>query len=307
MTALDAWLGDSAGKYAKRALEAFVTGDLGDFVLFGGVAIEHAVKTKLAREHPTFLAARDSFSSVIALHRATDANRIPSGTKTVGAREAMVRLFALYPELKAEVEPAQEILALRNGEAHMGAGDETQRRRVLVTFLRAIQALLVMEPGDFWQPHYDLVKTSLDDRAVDVDREVATRMANARISFGKLVEAQETAYQTPLLGLAESRRDSLVDRSDNLPIDCPVCGSPAILSGVTNETGFETSEDSDGVVDAWPVLTFFAERLACELCGLKLDEVDQIRQAGVGTSFRNDDISLEEWVAMNYHDEDHDF
>ena len=124
-------LSESAASYATRALEAYVMDDLSDFVLFAGIAIEHAAKAKLARANPAFLAGRD-FRSAVALSRASDdVRKLPPGTKTVGAAEALSRAAALEPSLSSHLDAAQEVIALRNGEAHLGLGDENQRRRVL--------------------------------------------------------------------------------------------------------------------------------------------------------------------------------
>ena len=66
-----------------RALESYVTEAYGDFVLFGGVAIEHACKAKLARINSVFLAPDRGFESAVALERGhQDVGRLSAEVKT---------------------------------------------------------------------------------------------------------------------------------------------------------------------------------------------------------------------------------
>ena len=300
MASIGSTLSRSAGEYAQRALESYVTGAIADFVVFGGIAIEHALKAKLAKENVLFLAKRNDFKSALDLHRSEgDAGRLQSGTRTIGAADAIEYFCQLEPEMRGLIEPAHELVALRNGQAHLGVNDETQKRRVFVVFLRSIESLLNIESKEFWSPHHDLVSTTLDQESKEMERLVQEKMASARVSFDKGLAVLPDEQRNALLVLIESRVASRVDDSEILWADCPVCSSPAIVMGLTEQTDWDVDYDDGVATSAWPVLTFFAGTLECEACGLILDGDDEFEAAGLKSSWLNEAIDLDAWIEEN--------
>lgn len=299
-------MSQGAGSYAQRALESYAKGETGDFVLFGGMAIELAVKAKLSRENPLFLAPGNTFRSAIELHHSGgDMALVPSGTKTVGAMEAIDRLCQLQPDLRDVINPAREIVALRNGQAHMATADETQRRKVIVDFLRAIEALLQIEPEEFWDPHYDLVRAVLDEDSEETVRSVQERMTAARVAFDAGIAKLPDDQQSALFGIVENRVLSQVDDAETSLVSCPVCEWPALVSGATEQTGWDVDYDKEGFPEsASPELTFFAGIIECEACGLVLDGNDEIEAAGLDSSWLNEDIDLDSWIRENLVEDD---
>lgn len=71
---------------------------------------------------------------------------------------------------------------------------------------------------------------------------------------------------------------------------CPICESWGILNGYTED---DLVEDEDG---AFPALGFFAEAFNCDECGLSLEDVEELKLAGIDTHYdRSDDI--DRWFA----------
>ncbi len=68
----------------------------------------------------------------------------------------------------------------------------------------------------------------------------------------------------------------------------------------------EVDYDRDGNPEnAWPVLTFFAGGLECEVCGLELDGEEELQAAQLELSWQNEEVDLNEWMRANYLDDDH--
>ena len=111
-TTLADHLATSAERYSKRALQAFVGAEDADFFLFAGIAVEHAMKATLARAHPSYLAPGNDFSQAVLLTRsADDVSLVPSGTRTIGALEALTRLKHLDASFTNEA--VRELLRFR--------------------------------------------------------------------------------------------------------------------------------------------------------------------------------------------------
>src|SRR4051812_855664 len=91
-------LADAATRYAHRAVDAFIQEEFADFYLSAGIALEQAMKARLARENASFLAPDRGFKSAVVLWKTrADVDRLPVGTKTVGGVEAFRRVTELEP------------------------------------------------------------------------------------------------------------------------------------------------------------------------------------------------------------------
>jgi hypothetical protein len=77
-------------------------------------------------------------------------------------------------------------------------------------------------------------------------------------------------------------------------VDCPACGNPALASG-TYEVNWDVDVDHDDfgqpfLVGAEPTVTFFAGHLECRACGLGLDGLEELRAAGLASSWEMEGI-----------------
>jgi hypothetical protein len=285
-------LGYSAERHARRALVAFLADDLGDFHLFAGLALEHAMKARLVRESPAFIAPDKSFKSMLGLVRAADdIAELPVGSLSIGAAESADRVRQLDPTFRDHVLGTKGLLGHRNGQAHLGASDSTNANDDLVTFLKAINALLRRDQDSFWDPHQDYVRAVLDENAAEVLRSVQRSLSEARERF-----ADRTRHLNP--GQAEafgSRVEHDVDRGvadDVLKVDCPACESPALLSG---ENAPE-HDVQDG--DVW--IEFTAHLLECDACGLELDGEEELEAAGIEASQVNGAVDFSTFMREYY-------
>ena len=182
MTSIARALADSATRYAHRAVDNYVADDLVDFYLSAGIAIEQAMKARLARENIAFIAPDRAFTSAVELWRTRDDIKLlPVGTKTIGGAEAVARVAVIEKAFSPHADSVKEILRFRNGEAHIGAPGASDYRKVFVDFVAAITALLQVAPDVFWGKHSDLVRVTLDENSADIAREV-TEIARSRSS-----------------------------------------------------------------------------------------------------------------------------
>ena len=299
MTGLLDTLADSAATYARRALEAYVGDQQPDFFLFGGIAVEQALKARLVRANPAFIAPRDPFLAAVTFVRAADdVSLIPLGTPSVGAVEAVKRVLVLDKDLTPDLAGVEELFKLRNGEAHLGLIDDTTTRRTIVSFLRAINALLRIEPDRFWSPHHELVKTILDEDSAEVARTVAAKLAAAQMHYEQRVRllSKEEATMLSAVVEAEVKRRS---GPDAIAIICPACAAPVLLEG-ENTLDWEPEYDQDGVSGASPWVKFSGGNLLCETCDLELDGDEQLEAAGIEWQMQNDHADLEEWLSDYY-------
>jgi hypothetical protein len=279
-------LAAQAATHARRGLSAYLRGDDSEFFLFAGIAVELAMKTKLARENPAFLAPANKFDSAVALTRLSgDMDRLPPGLQTIGGGDALRRLEELDPAFRDHHRSVTEILGYRNGEAHLGTADATTRERTLVGFLRAVRALLRQGEDLFWAEHAEFVRTRLDELAEKEQREVAERISRARAALQQKFGQLSADQKATLLAAAGQHRDRLVDHRDVWPVECPACDGPGVAHGETEFVEWDGDEDGP-----FPVVQFYAHSVNCFTCGLSLNGQDQLEFAGLDAAWPNDEI-----------------
>lgn len=281
----------SAEKYCKRALTAFVGEDDPDFFLFAGIAVEHALKARLASENPAYLGPDRQFRSTVTLVRAAkDIAALPSGTRTIGAAEAFNRAVEIEPALKTHEPSVTELLAFRNGQAHLGVVDASKRRATAVSFFRIINALLKKKPASFWGHQQGLVKTMLDEDAEATAQAVAIKLSAARIRLDDLraLGDQFEAVRESAQRIMQVKQD---DRS--LALACPVCGENGLLVGA-NEVVF--SMEADDWESRTPEVHLFASRFRCDLCGLDLSGHEEIDEADLPSIVENPSLDPDDYM-----------
>jgi len=114
--------------------------------------------------------------------------------------------------------------------------------------------------------------------------------------------------QSKTLDLVE--RSVFVDGWYTYVTCCPICNSDGVLVGTTEDC-FEY--DMDGNPEGGG-LAFFADSFECDMCGLKLDDVEELRLAGMETDYDRSDEhdrwleekSAEYDYAYDYPEEDRD-
>lgn len=278
-------LAESAERYAKRALAAFVNEEDAEFALCAGIAVELAMKARLARENPVFVAPERNFPAVVALVRlGADVEKLPMGTHTATARQALERVEYLDPSFSAHSAGVRNLLLHRNGEAHLGLVDATRRRALGVSFFRAINGLLRVKADVFWAPHDRLVTALLDQEAETLKQAVEIKLAAARVRYEHLVglvhfDAVEASAQVAAVALASDT--SLVEQ-------CPVCSEETAIAVGDNH---EEVESDGGDWASWSVC-LWTSSFRCLMCGLSLESPEEIQAAGLPEALDNPHADL---------------
>lgn len=282
-------LAASAGRYARLALSEYAGNQSELFLLHAGLAIEHALKAKIARENAALLAPAKNYEAAIALGRASDdMARLPRLTKTIGAMDALAIAIVIDPSLKGPTNGVKALFEHRNGEAHMGhSGIECSRAEV-ADFLRAINALLRTDQDKFWDHNHQLVKDLLDERLEEAAAAVSLKVAAAKIRFQTRTGHLDPATLEGYLRMLELDRDKHLG-DESMPLECPACGSPATLHG-SNHLEFDVEVDRDGTQSAHYRVEFHADSLECGACSLFLSSEEELTLAGIDVVMDNDDV-----------------
>ena len=90
-----------------------------------------------------------------------------------------------------------------------------------------------------------------------------------------------------------SRTSVDADGWDEYVGECPVCHNEALLEG---NTDYGVEETAEGEFDDF--LTFIAESLKCDACGLYLQDPEELRLAGVERSYERS-TRMNQWYADN--------
>lgn len=304
MTSIVDALAKSAMKYAHRAVEHYVNGEHADFYLTAGIALEQAMKFRLAGENILFIAPDRSFTSAVELWRTReDIDSLPVGTKTIGGAEAVARVGVVEKTFLPHVESVREILRFRNGEAHIGAPGSVDHRKVFADCLAAVNALLRVPDDAFWDPHSDLVRVTLDETTAIVARHVAEKLGAAAATYRRRFSSLDEHQRSSLVHLAEgdaARRQS----DESLLRECPACGMDAAL--LHGENAVEVDIDVDHregvIVGTGHYVEFRADSLDCLACALELDGQEELEAAGYELAFPNDDADTDMFLREYYDD-----
>lgn len=295
-------LAEAATRYAHRAVASYIRGDYEDFYLSAGIALEQAMKARLARANVAFIAPDRHFRSALALWQTRDdVSKLPIGTRTIGGSEALERVKELEPGFDRHVESVRQVLRFRNGEAHLGAPGSSEHRRVFSDFARALTSLLRVAPAEFWGEHNNLIELAVDDSTAAVAREVAEKMSRATLTFRQRFDHLGEEQRTTLLDLAAHHADR--QANDALLVwECPGCGHESALLSGENFVEFDVEWDHrDRVqVDASPFIEFRGHFLDCALCDLELDGLEELEAAGMDPVFPNDEADLDEYMRDYY-------
>jgi hypothetical protein len=281
------WLRARASEYAKRAMTEYLGANYHDFFLFAGLGIELALKARLAEVNLAFLAPDGKFDAAIELSNASeDIGRLSSGTRTVGARVALDRFVQLQPTAKWLTNGIAELLMHRNGEAHLGVIDATLQRRAFNSFLKGFNVVLAPDLDEFWSPHYEFVRATLDENAEQVQQAVTLKISQARERFRQIESLTAPQREAVLALVTNQLSEGTLDQSF---AECPACGSQALALGA-NESDHDDLDFDEGVsIGGRLRVEFTPESLKCGVCGLALENPEELVHAGVPVKWENED------------------
>nr|WTB31184.1 hypothetical protein OG781_18330 [Streptomyces sp. NBC_00830] len=222
-----------ARKFASSALEAHSKQNEEVFHLHAGVSIERLAKAALVRKSPFLLLEMkgkdDTLFHLAGVRQATK-------LRTIGAGQAIDRLremAVLPPQRDPDLD---ELIALRNGVAHLMASVD-EAFDGLTVFCRVTNQLLDHLESDqerYWGSWSTVVSITLSDAHEKVERDVARRIEQARRLLkqrfvGLPEEALDSYVATqppPPYGLHVSKE---YGPQVLIPWKCPACGHPAVI------------------------------------------------------------------------------
>ena len=184
-----------------------------------------------------------------------------------------------------------ELLIHRNGEAHLGVIDATIQRRAFNSFLQGFNVILNPDLEEFWSPHYEFVRATLDDNAQQVQQAVTLKISQARERYRQIESLPPEQREAILAIVASPSLDLSLDESG---VTCPACKSTAIALGANAVEYDEPEFDKDGPIGGRMGLTFTPESLRCAVCGLALDNPEELFHADVAHSWENEDDDVVE-------------
>lgn len=302
MASIDGNLRAAAERNAKSATDWYVDGDIAMFAVAAGLAVELALKFRLAQESPLYLADGSSktwFRNARALWVArNNAELLPAEVRTITAQEAFDRVVELDPTCGRIRTAFADVMSARNRQAHMGVSVSGDVREVFAQFVRAIETVLAVS-GVFWAPHEELVHTLLDDLAKAIAKRVQEKLAAARAVFSRRFGGLPSPLREAAIELALNAQHVPL-RDDTLSATCPACGSSALLGG-TNRV---ESIDSYGDYPAYAVF-LEAEWLRCAACDLRLEGEEELDEAGVDPVVENNEVDVADLFGDYEPDEDY--
>src|SRR5712691_10452682 len=113
-------LSGASSRFAQSALTALPAGDHSTFALHASIALEHAMKSVLAKRHPALIAAPDFDSLLHACGDSTDARTPKHLMRTITGRESLKRVGQLMASVQILETQLLPLFEIRNAVAHLG-------------------------------------------------------------------------------------------------------------------------------------------------------------------------------------------
>lgn len=275
----------SGRDFFRRALSAYAADDDQVVVTFAVIGLEHLLKALLMTANPLFIADARDFKSLAILD---DASRFPRNrVKTVGAREALDRVSALHPGLSHAGPDLNAALEVRNGVVHSGMADRSDvRKQLAACLLQAQEVLRVLgqAQSSFWDPHEDLMRSTVTEARQGDSHDIAKRIAAARHRYDRRLEALGDVPDVLDFMEEEPSNDTDYERAR----ECPACERYGLAFG-QSEVLWDDYHFGDGQVETWGNRYFYPSTFRCKPCGLELFGERELEAAGIPREWLTDD------------------
>jgi hypothetical protein len=279
-------LAESAPRFARDSLAALSSNDDVGFALYAATSLEHLLKCYLARKHPALIVEAKNLDSLLhACGQDAVARTTRDKVKTISATESLERATRFLPQLASHGKDLEQLFGVRNGAVHLA--DSSSVQPFVLPFLKAseqVREALELDRASFWGDYVTLADSTLREHVVAAELKAAASVAAAKAAFsdrfGRLDEPSRLAV------IAALEPDKFHGYEEQ-PATCPACGQTALATG-TVETQWRYEEDGyDGFLPSLDA-TFFADMLKCPVCGLTLDDDDELRAAGLDLAWTID-------------------
>lgn len=198
--------------------------------------------------------------------------------ETIDLNDCISCFYIFFPHIKQLLMPHINFLLRRKSTSFRNIITQVEIYDLQRTGYAVLQILSLLGGDDSSRLFY----YSLNDR----DKKFVDTFEKIRIERVKLAidQANESAYSLN----ADSAEAVITHGWDSFATRCPVCGYNGYLSGYSE---IAIGEDEEGPK---PSLDFFPTTFECDVCGLKLNDIEELKLANMGILYdRSEDI--ERW------------
>jgi rubredoxin len=207
--------------------------------------------------------------------------------KTIKLNDCITLFLLLCPDKKQELKPYLMLMSnVRNLSVHGALPDFTRYEMERIAYLALKLVESIRERDGF----------ALSFKATEADKKFLLGFNDKRI---KKVHQAVLNAQKEAKALSEPQNQTYPNMSwEEYPGECPVCGRDGTYCG---ETEYEMIGSDDEDIDG--ELTFFPNSFHCAECGLKLDDFEELKLAGLDGVFDRseewqdycNDVLYEQW------------
>jgi len=202
-----------------------------------------------------------------------------SASKTFELDEVVASFYVFFPEQRQTLRPYFKLLSrCRNASIHLSLPSFQRYELERTAYLALSVSQILDKEKRFPFLYYHLTKE---------DKQFLSEYNEERIE--RVSHKIEVAKEN-----AKKAKDTwiIADSWDTYETKCPICGCGGMLTG---ETEVEADFDEDGAAN--PYLVFRADTFGCDGCGIRLDDVEELRLAGMDTIYPRSNSDMDEWWA----------
>jgi len=200
--------------------------------------------------------------------------------KTFGLDELISSFYVLFPEQKQTLRPYFRLLSrCRNASIHLSLPSFQRYELERTAYLSLCVFQFLVNKKLLPSYYYHLSKG---------DEQFLSEYNEKRIErvMSKIEEAKEKTKTIKTKSIEIS-----VDSLEEYETNCPICGCVGILTG---DTQVEADIDEEGTAN--PYLIFLADTFSCDKCGISLDDVEELKLAGMDISYDRPAEDMDMWV-----------
>ncbi len=202
--------------------------------------------------------------------------------KTIELDQAITLFYTFYPELKQDFKPHLSVIsAVRNVSVHASIPSFQRYQLDRVAYIAAKLYQFAKSSHLLYKYSFKHIE-NIDKIIQQFDSDRSNRVHEAIEAARKGSKSIEHLWSFVLSS----------DEWESKELTCPICGNEGLAFGYTEE-------DSD---DERQNLTFYLDSFECDSCGLKLNDPEELRLAGIDST---DDIShkLDKWNMKHHYEE----
>ncbi|WP_027681680.1 hypothetical protein [Rhizobium leguminosarum] len=259
-----------AQRYAERMAEA----DGWEHALWSSLSLELLARAALSNVSPALLADNDKNWSSLFHALGFQPTEKMFAPKSISVTEVFKRLAAIFPGsfLQENESFCVQHTGRRNSELHSG------------------EAVFEGSLGSTWQPRFyaackALLSTmglTLEDFVGGSEAEIAEKLiAAAADQSAKAVKADVEAHRKVWLAMSEEERTSLTEaatlwamRYDGHRVDCPACGSIALVRGEAIAPAVVKLNHEEGLIVE--TQDYLPSQFECVACRLKIQGLSRL-------------------------------